>query len=288
MTCCPGHEPITRQSAVLLRSGIKVYRASTCLEAVTFGCRSSHCGVAMSVPASQSDRNQKRGLACSAFNLRISVAEGPMQRRFLSPIKSVALVAALVVSGTSLDVQANRAYANDCVASPNASAPQGQHWYYHIDRPNHRKCWHATLPTAREVAPRENQRARTRTAAKSEMDHITRQVRAAPDGATPQQTNRWETTRAVKVAPNTGSDDALGDQHAGRYGHDGVMNDQERDALFDGFLAWQKARRLDADTNSAPSGGQRSAVMNDQEKEALFQAFSAWQKAQRLNADTIR
>jgi hypothetical protein len=141
---------------------------------------------------------------------------------------------------------------------------------------------------AREVAPRERQRARTPTAASSQMDPITKQVRAAPEGATPQQTKRWETTHAVKAARNTGSSDSSGDQHPARYGHDGVMNDQEREALFEEFLAWQKARRLDGDTNSDPSGDQRSVVMNDQEKEALFQEFSAWQKARRLNADANR
>jgi hypothetical protein len=68
-----------------------------------------------------------------------------MLERISSPI---AIVAALVVSGISLDLQANTAHAIDCLAAPNASPPQGQHWYYRIDRPNHRKCWylHATLP----------------------------------------------------------------------------------------------------------------------------------------------
>jgi hypothetical protein len=144
----------------------------------------------------------------------------------------------------------------------------------------------ASSNPAREVAPRERRRARALTAASSQTDPITKQVRAAPDGATPQQTKRWETT--VRAARNTSSGDLPGDQRPARDGDDGVMNDQERQALFKGFLAWQKARRLDADANSDPSGDQRPVVMNDQEKEALFQEFSAWKKARRLNADANR
>jgi hypothetical protein len=37
-------------------------------------------------------------------------------------------------------VQASRA-ADDCLAKPNATAPQGSHWYYRVDRTTHRQCW---------------------------------------------------------------------------------------------------------------------------------------------------
>jgi hypothetical protein len=30
----------------------------------------------------------------------------------------------------------------DCVTAPNRQAPQGSHWYYRLDRTNHRKCWY--------------------------------------------------------------------------------------------------------------------------------------------------
>lgn len=34
------------------------------------------------------------------------------------------------------------AYADDCLAQPNSSAPAGNHWYYHTDRATQRKCWY--------------------------------------------------------------------------------------------------------------------------------------------------
>ena len=34
------------------------------------------------------------------------------------------------------------ARADDCLAQPNSSAPEGNHWYYHTDRATQRKCWY--------------------------------------------------------------------------------------------------------------------------------------------------
>jgi hypothetical protein len=32
--------------------------------------------------------------------------------------------------------------ADDCVAKPGATAPQGRHWYFRLDRSAHRQCWY--------------------------------------------------------------------------------------------------------------------------------------------------
>lgn len=71
-----------------------------------------------------------------------------MPGRLSSSIVRIAVVAAVVLLTGSVEMRTNRAYANDCVAAPSAAAPQGQHWYYRIERPNHRRCWylHAILP----------------------------------------------------------------------------------------------------------------------------------------------
>jgi hypothetical protein len=29
-----------------------------------------------------------------------------------------------------------------CIAQPDREAPQGEHWYYHVDREKNQKCWH--------------------------------------------------------------------------------------------------------------------------------------------------
>jgi hypothetical protein len=62
------------------------------------------------------------------------------------PIGAIALVATLVMLGVGVTVPANTARADDCLTAPNSSAPQGRHWYYHLDRTNQRKCWYLRAP----------------------------------------------------------------------------------------------------------------------------------------------
>lgn len=45
------------------------------------------------------------------------------------------LIAGLVLQST------HSAGAEECIAKPNAPAPQGEHWYYRIDHANNRQCW---------------------------------------------------------------------------------------------------------------------------------------------------
>jgi hypothetical protein len=54
-----------------------------------------------------------------------------------------------------VNVEASHA-ADDCLAGPNAAAPQGGHWYYRVDRTTHRECWYLG-PEGREVSTRAHQ-----------------------------------------------------------------------------------------------------------------------------------
>ena len=55
------------------------------------------------------------------------------------------------MSGIGTDLQAITR-ANDCLTAPNASSPRGQHWYYHTDLPNNRKCWYLHAPLMHRAA----------------------------------------------------------------------------------------------------------------------------------------
>lgn len=70
----------------------------------------------------------------------------------------IALFAALVISCLclSIGVPANTAYADDCLAAPNSSAPQGSHWRYRIDPATQLKCWylHALGRSKKRMAAR--------------------------------------------------------------------------------------------------------------------------------------
>ena len=59
--------------------------------------------------------------------------------RILIPISTAILVALLVI--LVMPVHASHA-ADDCLAKPNAEAPDGGHWYTHVDRATGRQCWY--------------------------------------------------------------------------------------------------------------------------------------------------
>src|SRR5260370_5084698 len=58
--------------------------------------------------------------------------------RILRLIGSMGFVAMLLAWG----VGPRAVRADDCLAQPNSSAPEGNHWYYHTDRASQRKCWY--------------------------------------------------------------------------------------------------------------------------------------------------
>ena len=53
----------------------------------------------------------------------------------------IGFVVTLLVSGIDVGMP-DTARADDCLTAPNSPAPQGTHWYYHVDRTNQRKCWY--------------------------------------------------------------------------------------------------------------------------------------------------
>lgn len=70
--------------------------------------------------------------------------------RIFSSIALVAGVGITAASGLACSLCVDSARAADCLAAPNARAPSGQHWYYHFDRVNRRRCWylHSPMPLA--------------------------------------------------------------------------------------------------------------------------------------------
>ena len=75
-----------------------------------------------------------------------------MSGKMPRPVESVALVATVLMYVTS-GVPPITARADDCLTEPNAPAPEGSHWYYHLDRASQQKCWYmrATDPPAQRT-----------------------------------------------------------------------------------------------------------------------------------------
>lgn len=94
--------------------------------------------------------------------------------------------------------------ANDCLASPKGVAPQGQHWYYRLERSTKRQCWYlragggkatqtaqATGDTPNADAPRSLQNARAEYVA----------PQAAPAAAAPPAASTPAPQPAASSAP---------------------------------------------------------------------------------------
>jgi hypothetical protein len=69
------------------------------------------------------------------------------------------LVAEAVVTGRT-----SRA-ADECIAKPTGAAPQGQHWYYRVDRATKQQCWYLAAEGAKIRAPARQAASAERTPA---------------------------------------------------------------------------------------------------------------------------
>jgi hypothetical protein len=70
--------------------------------------------------------------------------------------RSAASLALLLVLAAGAAVPTNTARADDCLTEPDSPAPEGSHWYYHVDRATQRKCWHVRAtdqPADQAAAP---------------------------------------------------------------------------------------------------------------------------------------
>jgi hypothetical protein len=71
----------------------------------------------------------------------------------------------------------SQAAADECLPAPMGAAAKGQHWYYHLDRTTHQKCWH--LRGAADAAEPQN------TASTAAPPPAETASRPAPAPATP-------------------------------------------------------------------------------------------------------
>jgi len=94
-----------------------------------------------------------------------------------------ALLAMLTLAAASAQYSAR---AEDCLAGPNAQAPQGSHWYYRLDRATHRKCWYVgahRARTHRAAATAEERRPAAPVRAEVADDDVPAAADAAPQPA---------------------------------------------------------------------------------------------------------
>jgi hypothetical protein len=101
---------------------------------------------------------------------------------------------ALLVTGITLTlaVESSQA-ADDCLAGPNAPAPQGNHWYYRVERATHRECWYLGAE-GREVRVPAHQNG------SSAPSHPSNTIRVQPASETSTEANPAQDAGAGRVA----------------------------------------------------------------------------------------
>jgi hypothetical protein len=97
----------------------------------------------------------------------------------------VPTIVVLLVAGVLFTARTSSA-ADECIAKPNAPAPQGSHWYYRVDRASKRQCWYLGAEGAKVRAPSRETASRVPTpAAKPAMQSASEEPvdEALVDGA---------------------------------------------------------------------------------------------------------
>jgi hypothetical protein len=100
----------------------------------------------------------------------------------------VTRVFTIALAAVIVTIEASHA-ADDCLAGPNAAAPEGSHWYYRVDRATHRECWYLG-PEGREVRTHAHQdgspaRSHNATSAQPASQTPTQDKTAEAAGAEP-------------------------------------------------------------------------------------------------------
>jgi hypothetical protein len=113
--------------------------------------------------------------------------------------------AAFIVAFATTIMPGGARAADDCVATPNAQAPQGSHWYYHVDRATHRACWYLGPQGQKVHHAASKAPAADESTARPESE-IVGDHAAPPTQVEPSSPQAWPATAGVDTA------------HAGRQG----------------------------------------------------------------------
>jgi hypothetical protein len=116
-------------------------------------------------------------------------------------ILSVPAILAIWLATICLTVQTSRAQF-ECLAKPNAVAPQGSHWYYRLDRATHRQCWYLAAAGARVLQPRpQNAASNPRQAAPTTISQV-------PESVLVEAVTPGRRAEAPSARADVGEDDA--------------------------------------------------------------------------------
>ncbi|MES1148616.1 MAG: hypothetical protein ABUL53_05480, partial [Bradyrhizobium guangdongense] len=128
---------------------------------------------------------------------------GNRTAKFISALFASVLAGAPLsaVSQNAPSAPAATAAADDCLASPKKTAPDGQHWYYRLERGTKRQCWYLRAEGAKTV-----QTAQTAEPSQTAGAPAPRSVQdARAEWPSPQGGNAQDTTASIPAPKATAS-----------------------------------------------------------------------------------
>jgi len=116
-------------------------------------------------------------------------------------VSAILVIVLAAVSLTARTSVAQRA-ADECLAKPNSTAPQGSHWYYRVDRAKRRQCWYlgaeGTKVRARQIRSRTTL-SEPNPAPQPTAETSAKTTEATASEVTPDETARAKTATSVAV-----------------------------------------------------------------------------------------
>jgi hypothetical protein len=178
-------------------------------------------------------------------------------------IVSAVFIVSLPTLGTA--ALKSRAFADSaCIEQRDRDAPQGAHWYFHLDREKNRKCWHlgsvAATPVYEAPPPRTE---RTRTFASSleaTFSSLAKGLRNLFRRPMPHEVQAGEPRiiQSDATKPLTIEDIAQQlpelpeDRAEVRSASTGSLTPAQRKALYEEYQKWQELQRLGGNGGATP------------------------------------
>ena len=176
------------------------------------------------------------------------------------------VLAVFIVSLSTLGTSAvkGRTFADSaCLEQPDRDAPQGTHWYFHLDREKNRKCWHlgpvAAAPVYEAPSPPRTERTHPSSveAAFSSLFKGLRNLFRRPMSHEAQAGEpriiQSDATKPLTIEDIAQQQLELPEDRAEvRSGSTGSLTPAQRRALYEDYLRWQEVQRLNGNGAAAP------------------------------------
>jgi hypothetical protein len=205
---------------------------------------------------------------------------------FASPVIANVFAAALTTSAAL--IASHVAFAADaCLSRPDLRAEQGGHWYYRVDRVNHRRCWYqqASASELREARPAPAAQNLNPVAPASPVTSLLASIAALVTGKTASTATPDAATRTPPLV------DATSERPLNRRSRVAKRAEPDKHAEPDNSFASRypnfgraESTTVVEESRAAPpsspvwSQEQERAPLDAVTREALFQEFLRWQE----------